>query len=405
MRTERDLTPVVVEHEATAKEGPRALLVSELYPPDVGGSAVLFREIYSRMPVPVTVLTAERNHPPHAGPEQLVRRPISTRRWGIVDPRALAHHFTVAREIRRLTTAPGTVVHCGRALPEGVAAYMNRRLLGVPYVCWTHGEDLASAWSSRELSLLVRRVYGAAEIAFANSRNTAAMLKSMGLADDRIVTVYPGVDTSRFTPDTPGQAEVRRRFVGPSGTMVLSVGRLQRRKGHDLAIQAIAHLVSTYADLHYVIVGEGEERNRLEQLVHDCGVGSHVHFAGEVSAADLPKFYSASDIFLLPNRIDNGDIEGFGIVFLEAASSATPVIAGNSGGVPEAVADGLTGLLIGGTDVTELVDVVGRLIEDTLLRARLGRAGRQRVLQEFTWQRAADIVSTAHEKIASRSRR
>jgi phosphatidylinositol alpha-1,6-mannosyltransferase len=247
-------------------------------------------------------------------------------------------------------------------------------------------------------------VYGAAAIAFANSRNTAAMLKSMGLGDDRIVTVYPGVDATRFTPDAPGHLDIRRGFLGESGTLLLSVGRLQRRKGHDLAIQAMARLVSRYDDVHYVIVGDGEERPRLEQLVAVCGVAGRVHLVGEVSASDLPKYFSASDIFLLPNRVENGDIEGFGIVFLEAASSGKPVVAGNSGGVPEAVADGTTGLLVRGTDVDELVDVLSRLIDDTVLRVRLGRSGRQRVMQDFTWQRAADIVGAAHERVARERR-
>ncbi len=396
--------PTVVAREAATQKGPRALLVSELYPPDVGGSAVLFREIYSRVPVPITVLTTQRDHPPHPGPEELVRRPISTRRWGFVDPRALAHHFRVAREIRHLTPTREGVVHCGRALPEGVAAYLNRRMFGAPYACWTHGEDLASASSSRELSLLIRRVYAAAAIAFANSRNTAAMLKSMGLSDDRIVTVYPGVDATRFSPDTPGHLEIRRRFISQSGTLLLSVGRLQRRKGHDFAIQAMARLARKYDDLHYVIVGDGEERLRLEQLAQTCGVAGRVHFVGEVSATELPNYFSASDIFLLPNRIDNGDIEGFGIVFLEAASSGKPTVGGNSGGVPEAVTDGTTGLLVSGTDVDELVAVIGRLIDDTVLRVRLGRAGRQRVIQDFTWQRAAEIVWAAHENVARKDR-
>jgi phosphatidylinositol alpha-1,6-mannosyltransferase len=98
--------------------------------------------------------------------------------------------------------------------------------------------------------------------------------------------------------------------------------------------------------------------------------------------------------------VDNGDIEGFGIVFLEAASSGKPVIGGNSGGVPEAVADGTTGLLVSGTDVTQLSGVLRRVLDDAVLRARLGKAGRERVLESFTWQRAADMVWAAHERVA-----
>lgn len=389
---------------ASAEAEARALLVTELYPPDVGGSAVLLHEIYSRLPGPVTVLTADRNLPPHSGRETVVRRPISTRRWGVADPRAAFHHIRVAREVRRLSTTSHTIVHCGRALPEGVSALFNRYLRGAPYVCWAHGEDLVSAWSSRELSLLLRRVYARAEVVFANSRNTASMLQSMAIDAGRIATVYPGVDAERFSGDAPGHDDVRRRFVKTPGTLLLSVGRLQRRKGHDLAIQALARLVRTDDRLQYVIVGDGEERDRLERMARECGVGARVFFVGEVDAADLPAYYAACDIFLLPNRVDDGDIEGFGIVFLEASSSAKAVIGGNSGGVPEAVAHGSTGLLVGGTDADELACAIRRLIDDEPLRLQLGRMGRQRVLHSFTWKRAADLVDGVHRRVASRHR-
>jgi phosphatidylinositol alpha-1,6-mannosyltransferase len=385
---------------SSGREAPQALVITELYPPDVGGSAVLFQEIYRRVPGRVQVLTHVRAGAaePDGGTE-IVARPIATRRWGFVDPRATAHHLRVARELRRLSKGRRTIVHCGRALPEGVAALIHRRLGGAPYICWTHGEDLASASTSRELSFLVRRVYGGASVALANSRNTAAMLTSAGVAPDRIVIVYPGVDTDRFTPQAP-IGLIRERFAVPRGKMLLSVGRLQRRKGHDLAIQAVAQLVTTEPHLHYVIVGNGEERSRLERMARDCGIADRVHFAGEVSTEALPSYYAACDVFLLPNRVDNGDIEGFGIVFLEAASTGKPVIAGDSGGVPEAVADGTTGLLVSGTDVAQLSRVLGQVLDDTVLRARLGKAGRERVLKSFTWQRAADMVWAAHERVA-----
>ena len=361
---------------------------------------MLFREIYTRMPGPVQVLTHVRSGGgPPDGSTEIIRRPIATRRWGFLDPRATAHHLRVARELRCLSRAGRTVVHCGRGLPEGVAALINRRFGGAPYMCWTHGEDLASAWTSRELTLLVRRVYTAASMAIANSRNTADMLASAGVEPARIVTVYPGVDAHRFKPDAPIDA-LRERFAAKPGKMLLSVGRLQRRKGHDLAIQAVGQLVTTDPQLQYVIVGEGEERSRLEGMARECGIANRVHFVGEVSPASLPSYFAACDVFVLPNRIDNGDIEGFGIVFLEAASSGKPVIGGNSGGVPEAVGDGKTGLLVSGTDVTQLVEALRRLLDDAELRSRLGKAGRERVMRSFTWQRAADIVWAAHQRVS-----
>jgi phosphatidylinositol alpha-1,6-mannosyltransferase len=143
-------------------------------------------------------------------------------------------------------------------------------------------------------------------------------------------------------------------------------------------------------------VGTGEERPRLDALARELGVADRVVFAGEVPPGDLPAYYAACDVFLLPNRIDEGDIEGFGIVFLEAAASERPAIGGSSGGVPEAVADGLTGLLVSGTDADELAGCVRRLVSDKVLARRLGRAGRQRVLRSFTWDRAGRRIADVH---------
>jgi phosphatidylinositol alpha-1,6-mannosyltransferase len=393
----------VIDSGAASKQvAPEVLVVSELFPPDIGGSAVLFREIYSRVPGDVTVLTQAREGRPECdGRIRIRERQLTTRRWGFVDPRGWPHYLSVARDIRRFSRTPGAVVHCGRALPEGVAAMLARSLGGAPYVCWTHGEDLASAWTSRELTLLVKRVYGRAALAFANSRNTASLLRSAGVPSDRIAVVYPGVDSNRFSPEVSAHS-LRARLLGNAQCLLLSIGRLQRRKGHDLAIQAVASLKSRGDRFRYVIVGDGEERPRLEALVREAGVSAEVQFLGEVDASALPAYYAAADIFLLPNREDRGDIEGFGIVFLEAASSSKPVIGGRSGGVPEAVVHGQTGFLVSGTDPQELAIAIRALAEDQVLCARLGAAGRERVLKAFTWQRAADVVWAAHERIVHR---
>src|SRR5262249_32016510 len=151
-----------------------------------------------------------------------------------------------------------------------------------------------------------------------------------------------------------------------------TVGRLQRRKGHDLTIETLAALKPALPHLRYVIVGEGEERARLEALVAHHGLSDRVTFAGAVAAEELPSYYAAADIFVHPNRVDAGDVEGFGIVFLEAAATGLPTIGGNSGGVPEAIEGDVTGLLVDGTDVNELAIAVRRLAESATLRREMG---------------------------------
>jgi len=386
---------------------PAVFVVSELFPPDIGGSAVLLHEIYRRMrDHRVAVLADARPDGPPArtcDPTlDVTRRPLATRAWGLADLRGTGHHLAVAAAIRARTSRNGSVVHCGRALPEGVAAWLSRRLFcGARYICWSHGEDVSVALTSRELTWVMRRVYHGAAAVIANSRHTRQSLLDLGIPSDRVHVVYPGVDPNRFSPLVDGRA-VRRRYLGEGDTMLLTVGRLQRRKGHDLVIFALAEIADSTPGLRYVIAGDGEERRRLERLVAERGLTRCVTFAGAVSDGELPAYFAACDVFLMPNRREGADIEGFGIAFLEAAASGKPAIGGTTGGAPEAVEDGRTGVLVSGTDAHELAGAIVRLAGDPDARRRLGHAGRSRVLERFTWDRAAAEVTAIHRSACRR---
>jgi phosphatidylinositol alpha-1,6-mannosyltransferase len=151
--------------------------------------------------------------------------------------------------------------------------------------------------------------------------------------------------------------------------------------------------------LQYLIAGDGQERDRLEDLARARAVHQHVRFLGGVSDDQLPSLYAACDIFLMPTRQDASDVEGFGIVFLEAAATGKPSIGGRNGGVPEAVADGETGLLVEGTNSGELANAIRTLARSPTLRATMGAAGRRRVVQSFTWDRAAREVEALHREL------
>lgn len=383
----------------------RIVLFTELFPPAVGGSAILFHGIYSRLRESEVIVLADglatsSAEPADATSLRMVRRRFGSRRWGLLDPTACWQHVRLGTHLRRLARNGRTVVHCGRALPEGVAAWLGRVTGGPRYVCWAHGEDLATALTSREFTYLTKMVYRWADAAVANSMNTARMLGELGVPDSKITIVYPGVDADRFHPRVDGR-QLRRRFAHDGDVLLLSVGRLQRRKGHDVSIQAIAALKDKLPNLRYLIVGDGDERTRLEQLSAEHNVHDRVFFAGTVPDCDLPEYYAACDIFLLPNRIDHGDIEGFGIVFLEAAAAGKPVIGGSSGGVPEAVERNVTGLLVDGSDVSSVAAAILDLATSQERRRRMGLAGRARVLGRFSWQRAAAAVSALQRRLVA----
>ena len=258
-------------------------------------------------------------------------------RWGVLHANGLSRHLRIAAATRQLSVA-ASVVHCARALPEGFDALLSSLYTGTPFICWAHGEELTCARSSRELTWLMHRVFRRAAALVANSRNTAAQLEQAGAPINRIEVIYPGVDTVRFQPGCGDAPALRARFAKHGELLLLTVGRLQRRKGHDQVIKALAGTRESHPHLKYLIVGDGDERAALEQLVVSSSLTNRVTFEGSVPASQLPAYYAAADLFVHPNRVDGTDFEGFGIVFLEAAASGLPVIGGATGGVPEAVA-------------------------------------------------------------------
>jgi phosphatidylinositol alpha-1,6-mannosyltransferase len=374
-----------------------------MFPPAVGGSGALLDSVYARVRQHVTVLTDRGT----VGEQGLQRPPYTIAAtdlrgdlWGVADPASLAQHLRVARLIRRL--GAGGVVHCGRAQPEGLAGLIASLGPGGPrFVFWAHGEEITMAQTSREFRWVMRRVYARASRAIANSRNTARLLELAGMPASRIEVIHPGVDGERFSPAVDGSL-LRARFAPAGQLLLLSVGRLQRRKGHDLTIEALARCRTRLPPFHYLIVGDGHERQSLEALALARGLIDVVSFTGSVPADELPSYFAAGDIFVHPNRIvDSADFEGFGMVFLEAAATEKPVIGGATGGVVEAVVDGTTGLLVGGTDPDELALAIERLARSPDLRQQLGRAGRARVLTDFTWDSAARRVEQIHAAVAA----
>ena len=375
------------------------LLVSEIFPPAIGGSGALLDNVYSRLDdTEVTVLAEGDERLPAERRGRLTVHHVSMQApdWGIVRPACLRRHLRVARAIRRLTPEGG-MVHCGRGLPEGLSARLARLAGGAPYICWTHGEELGFASSSRELTWLMRRVLADARAVIANSRNSERLLVSRwGVAASKVHVVHPGVDAERFHPGVNGEA-VRARCAREGDVVFLSVGRLQRRKGHDTVIAALPEVRRVVPRVRYVIVGDGTERPVLERQARELEVADITHFAGAARDSDLPAWYRAGDVFVLPNRADGPDFEGFGIVFLEAAAAGLPVVGGRSGGVPETMLEGRTGRLVAGDDPAALAAIMIELARSPERRSEYGAAGRERVLAHFTWARAASQVAAIDE--------
>jgi phosphatidylinositol alpha-1,6-mannosyltransferase len=366
------------------------LLVTNVFPPKAGGSGRWFWELYRRLPREEVVIAAG-DHPGHAEFDRghdlrVVRMPIGLPSWGIAGIRPLAGYWGLVRRLRAVCRQHKIdTIHAGCILPEGFAAWLLKRFAGVKYLLFVHGEEMRIAGGSRELTWMARRVLAGAEQIIANSHNTARILREeWNVAEGRITVLHPGVDTERFCP-APRDLAVRERLGWGERPVVLTVGRLQKRKGQDMLIRALPAIREAVPDVLYAIVGDGEERQPLESLVRELGLASHVQFRGEPADDELVQCYQQCDLFALPNREVNGDIEGFGMVLVEAQACGKPVIAGDSGGTAETLQPGMTGEVVNCEEPGELAAAIVASISDQTYLLNAGESARNSAINAFSW--------------------
>jgi phosphatidyl-myo-inositol dimannoside synthase len=386
-----------------ARGAPRVLLLTDRYLPEVGGSFTWFHNVYTRHPAgSVWILT---NSYPHAGavdrahPELHMMR-TRLRRYPFLKPESLVMYLKMLLlSVWAILRYRIQIVHAGKNLPEGFVAHLVRRYLGVPYVVYAHGEEITLRARDPKQRPRLATIYGNAAAVIANSRFTRGLIQDLDVEERRIVVISPGVDPETFRPEA---ADPRfRSKLGFDGKLVLlTVGRLQRRKGQDRVIEALPLILREVPHLVYVIAGDGEEEAALRALAAERGVSSAVQFLGRVPQEDLPRLYNLADIVIMANRMmPSGDVEGFGIVFVEAGACAKPVIAGASGGTADAVHDGLNGLRVEGGCVDAIARAVVRLAADPELRRRMGEAGRQLVTAGYTWEAITGRIRKLSEAI------
>ncbi|MES1999790.1 MAG: glycosyltransferase family 4 protein [Pseudomonadota bacterium] len=378
---------------------PRYLVLTELFLPTKGGTAVWFAEVYRRLSGKEThIVTADvpgaaevdASHP------NSVHR-INMRRVAWQRPESLGMYFNLfAKSLWLALTHRFDAIHAGRALPEGLTAWAVARLTFHPVVIYAHGEELTT-WGRGSKYKAMRFALRHADRVIANSEFTRDELLKMDVDAARITLIYPGVDVTRFRPGLPCEDLRQSVGVGANGKLILSVGRLSRRKGFDQVIKSLPALVEAGLDVQYVLIGIGEDQDYLLELARQHDVTARVHLIGHVSADDLPRWYNACDLFAMPNREINGDTEGFGMVFIEAAACGKPALAGQAGGTGAAVLDGVTGLRVEGSDGVAVASGILRLLKDEKSARALGRCALTRVSEQFDWDIVAKKTELLHE--------
>ncbi|MEV5202152.1 glycosyltransferase family 4 protein [Streptomyces sp. NPDC053720] len=372
----------------------KTLIVTNDFPPRPGGIQAFLHNMALRLdPAQIVVYTSTWKRTPEGRaataafdaeqPFTVVRDPVTML---LPTPRV------TRRAVRLLREHGCTSVWFGAAAPLGLMAPALRRAGARRLVATTHGHEAGWAQLPAARQLLRRIGEGTDTITYLGEYTRSRIAPALTpRAAARMAQLPPGVDEKAFQPSSGGDRT--RAGLGLSDRpVVVCVSRLVPRKGQDTLILAMPAILAQVPDAVLLIVGGGPYDKELRRLAEETGVGESVRFTGPVPWEELPAHYGAGDVFAIPCRTRRGglDVEGLGIVFLEASATGLPVVAGDSGGAPDAVLDGETGWVVRGGSVEESADRIVTLLRDPELRQRMGERGRAWVEEKWRWDLLAE---------------
>lgn len=367
----------------------RYLVITELFLPTKGGSAVWFDEVYSRIGDKDThIITADVNGAKEYDKthKNTIHR-VSLKRYWWLRPESLAMYLRLLlKSLKIALTNKIDAVHTGRVLPEGLVGLIVAKIIRKPLVIYAHGEEITT-WRQSSKFKVMKFTYRHADKIIANSQFTKNELEKIGIDYNKITIISPGVNIERFKPMPYEKFKDLRQSIDitKQQKLILSVGRLSRRKGFDQVIKSLSVLRSKGIDVHYALIGIGEDREYLNSLAKENNVTDYVHMLGHVSMDDLPRWHNTADLFVMPNREINGDTEGFGMVFIEASACGKPVIAGVDGGTGDAVVDGKTGLRVDGKVMEKVCHAIKVILSDQTLTDTMGKYGLEHTRKKHAW--------------------
>jgi phosphatidyl-myo-inositol dimannoside synthase len=380
------------------------LLAVNDFPPHLGGEATLYHALARHLGRDEAVVLA-----PSAPGDAEVDAALSVevvRRW------LPAHGGAISRVARGLLEGLHLAallarrrfdyLVCGQLLSIGAPLSLLARLMHLPYAVFVHGADLADYAQRAPWRSLTRSILSGAHTVVVNSRFTASLVDRLLPGAARRMIVLPmGVEPAPRV-EAALLGELRARYGLSDGPVLLSVARLVEMKGHDVVIEALPRLAARHPDIVYLIVGEGRYRPVLERLASERAVTRHVRFAGVVPKRELAAHYAVATLFVQLSRAtgEYDGLEGFGLTFLEAASLGLASVAGRSGGVPEAISEGESGLLVPAEDPDAFARAAERLLSDPDELRRLSE-GARRWAALHTWESAATCLRSLGRDLRS----
>ena len=303
----------------------------------------------------------------------------------------------VARRISALIKAEGiSVAAFGAAAPLGLLAHSMKRSGIVRIVALTHGHEV---WWAKvfPFNLLLRRIGTGVDSLTYLGEYTRQMISRplTQSAKSAMIKIAPGIDTDHFSPRN--SANLRQSLQLSQKKVIVCVARLVHRKGQDKLIDAMPSILESIANAHLLIVGQGPYQSKLVKRVKKLGLEESVTFVGRINYEKLPEYICVGDLFAMPSRSRFGglEVEGLGIAYLEASACGLPVIAGSSGGAPDAVVDGKSGVVVNGTDITAIAKTVIKFLRDPEGSRQMGQFGRNWVVEKWRWE----IWSQAFERL------
>lgn len=357
----------------------KVLLLTLEFPPFCGGVGRMYRELAQAMPPERIVVWA----PPAAEittnalytDNYTIRRSPLLGSWGW--PRWLT---TIFRLNAYLEQQGIDQIIVGQVLPLGTAVWLLSLVRSIHYTVFVHGMDIAQAAKFKRKKWLIKKICHKAKGVFAANKFTAGLMRELSVPAEQVTIIYPGPVLTKF-PNAALVNRLRDEFNLAKAPVLLTISRLVERKGHNIVLCALEIVWREIPNLKYFIIGDGPHRARLKVLKNTLSRHEQVKFLGTLTDDETAAWLSVATIFVMtPRALPNGDVEGLGIVYLEAGYAGKPVIGSYSGGVPEAVIDGETGFLVPENDVQATAAAILKLLRDPALAARLGAAGRKHSL-------------------------
>ncbi len=356
--------------------------------PKVGGAHLLLYKVAYYWPRSTIVLTSEVPERPretsrfdaqkHGSIKQINRLPFKLSSWGI-DKNFFRNTFLLIKFLQKNISSSGLTIHVVKAIPEAANLLLAKFLWGkkLRLVIYAHGEEYLVAETSKQLKFLARLSLKYADLIIANSFSTKKLAEKF-CSPTKIEVIHLGVDYHKFQRPLSERKNTRAKWGFPENTVILvTIARMEPRKNQETVIRALKELRDEGLPLAYVLGGTGEKEKDLKRLVHNLKLKDAVRFLGHLSEEEKIKTFCAADIHIMPSIQVGPMIEGFGIVFMEAAAAGLPSIAGKIGGQPEAVLHGKTGLIVDGTNINEVKEAIKKLVINAKLRKEMGNMARE----------------------------